>query len=67
LLPCVQAKPLASPPLLKKQETVRFEKLPTFGTFSGMLQLLCTFDPQLSQGLTFDEKSAPLHGTGVYM
>jgi hypothetical protein len=25
--------------------------------------LLCTFDSQLSQGLTVDEYRAPLHGT----
>jgi len=33
--------------------------------FSGMLQLLYTYDPQLSQGLTVNEKSATLRGTGV--
>ncbi len=47
----------------KKQETVDFEKFPTLGAFSGMLQLLCTYDLQLSQGSTVDEKSAPLHAT----
>ncbi len=46
-----------------KQGTVEFEKFPTLGTFSGMLQLLCTYDLQLSQGSTVDEKSAPLHCT----
>ena len=49
--------------LSKKQEIVEFEKFPTLGAFSGMLQLLCTYDLQLSQGSTVNEKSAPLHGT----
>ncbi len=49
--------------LSKKQETVEFEKFPTLGAFSGMLQLLCTYDLQLSHGSTVDENSAPLHGT----
>ena len=53
--------------LSKKYETVEFEKLPTLGAFSGMLQLLCTCDPQLSQGLTVDEESASLRGTIMYI
>jgi hypothetical protein len=44
---------------------LNFEKLPTLGASSGMLQLLCTYDLLLSQGLTVAEKSAPLHGTGL--
>jgi hypothetical protein len=30
-----------------------------------MLQLLCTYDPQLSQGLTVDKKRASLHDTKI--
>jgi hypothetical protein len=49
--PCVQVKPLASPPLRKNRIPLDLN-FPHLVIFSGMLQLLCTYDPQLSQGLT---------------
>ncbi len=47
----------------KKQGTVRLEIPSHTWCFSGMLQLLCTYDLRLSQGLTVDEKRASLHDT----
>jgi hypothetical protein len=46
----------------KNYETVTFESSHTQHS-PGMLQLLYTYDPHLSQGLTVDEKSAHLRGT----
>jgi hypothetical protein len=61
----VQVKPLASPPLIKNRGPLDLKNFPHLALFSGMLQLLCTYDPQLSQGLTVDEKRAHLHGTAI--
>jgi hypothetical protein len=51
---------------LKNRVLLNLKNFPHLA-FSGMLQLLCTYDPQLSQGLTVEEKSAPLHGTYTYL
>jgi hypothetical protein len=37
--------------------------LPQLPLFSGILQLLCTYDPQLFQGLIVDEKRASIRET----
>jgi hypothetical protein len=62
----VQVKPHASPPLIKNRGPLDLKNFPHLAIFSGMLQLFCTYDLQLSQGLTVDKKSAPLNGTIMY-
>jgi hypothetical protein len=58
-------KRFVSPPLIKNRGPLDLKYPPTLEAFSGMLQLLCTHDPQLSQGLTVDEKRASMHDTEV--